>query len=186
MMKFGKFQLQSTWVRAGILAGCAAIFAVALTLAVPREVHAIAATLVQVTNTTENPALTQDISREASQIVHLTTQGKANVNPATMTQLHQYFPGGTFGPAYVVPAGENLVITSVEASVITAGNNYLNLYDNTTIGQREIWYLPNVGLTQLQFPSGFVYPAGSSVYVYIGGDATTQMIVDVHGYLTAN
>jgi hypothetical protein len=104
-----------------------------------------------------------------------------------MTQLHQYIAGGTFGPPYVVPAGQNLVITSIEASVITAGNNYLNLYDNTTIGQREYWYLPNPGLTQLQFPSGFVYPAGSSVYVYIGGEgATTQMVVDVHGYLTTN
>jgi hypothetical protein len=187
MMKFAKFQWKSTLVRTGILMGCSAVFAVVLTLAVPREVHAIAAALVQVTNTTANPAVTQDISRQASQIVHLTTLGKANVNPATMTQLYQYIPGGTFGPPYVVPAGQNLVITSIEASVITAGNNYLNLYDNTTIGQREYWYLPNAGLTQLQFPSGFVYPAGSSVYVYIGGEgSTTQMVVDVHGYLTAN
>lgn len=103
-----------------------------------------------------------------------------------MTALHQYISGGTFGPDYVVPAGQNLVITSIEASVLTAGDNYLNLYDNTTIGQRELWYLPNVGLTQLVFPSGFVYPAGTTVYVYIGGAATTEMFVDVHGYLTAN
>jgi hypothetical protein len=186
MMKFANFQLKSTLVRAGIAMGCAAVLALVLTLTVPRQVHALAAALVQVTNTTANPAVTQDISREASQIVHLTTLGKANVQPATMTQLVQYIPGGTFGPPYVVPAGQNLVITSIEASVITAGDSYLNLYDNTTIGQREYWYLPNPGLTQLQFPSGFVYPAGSSVYVYIGGETTTQMVVDVHGYLTAN
>jgi hypothetical protein len=186
MMNLAKLQLKSTLVRAAIGLGCAAVFGVALTLSVPREVHALAATLVQIVNTTANPAFTEDISRQASQIVHLTTLGKANVNPATMTQLYQYIPGGTFGPPYVVPAGQNLVITSIEASVVTAGDNYLNLYDNTTIGQREYWYLPNVGLTQLQFPSGFVYPAGSSVYVYIGGQTTTQMVVDVHGYLTAN
>jgi len=187
MINFAKLQLKSTMVRAGIGLGCATAFAVVLTLAAPREVHALAATLVQITNTTANPAVTEDISRQASQIVHLTTNGKANVNPATMTQLYQYIPGGTFGPPYVVPAGQNLVITSMEASVMTAGNNYLNLYDNTTIGQREIWYLPNPGLTQLTFPSGFVFPAGSPVYVYIGGEgATTQMIVDLHGYLTAN
>ena len=129
--------------------------------------------------------MTEDVSRQASQIVHLTTEGKANVAAATMTQLHQYIPGGTFGPPYVVPAGKSLVITSIEASVFTAGDNYLNLYDNTISGQREYWSLPNVGMTQLQFPSGFVYPAGSSVYVYIGGQGTTQMAVDVHGYLTA-
>jgi hypothetical protein len=186
MMQFAKFQLKSTLVRAGMMVGCATFLAVVLMLALPRGVHAIAAALVEVTNTTANPAVTEDISRQASQIVHLTTLGKANVFPATMTQLHQYIPGGTFGPPYVVPVGQNLVITSVEASVFTAGNNYLNLYDNTTIGQREYWSLPNVGLTQLQFPSGFVYPAGSSVYVYIGGDGTTQMAVDIHGYLTAN
>ncbi len=150
----------------------------------PRAVHAAASELVELTNTAANPAVTRDISKDASQIVHLTTLGKALVNAATMTQLHQYLPGGTFGPPYVVPAGQSLVITSIEASVITAGDNFLNLYDNTTIGQREYWYLPNVGLTQLQFPSGFVYPAGSSVYVYIGGQTTTQMVVDVHGYLT--
>jgi hypothetical protein len=187
MMKFPKFQMKATLMRVGMVVGCAAVFAVVLTLAAPRRVHALVAALVEVTNTTANPAVTEDISKQASQIVHLTTLGKANVNPATMTQLHQYIPGGTFGPPYVVPAGQNLVITSIEASVMTAGNNYLNLYDNTTIGQREYWYLPNPGLTQLTFPSGFVFPAGSSVYVYIGGEgSTTQMVVDVHGYLTAN
>jgi hypothetical protein len=183
-MKFVKLWKSMLIGAGGVVTG-AAILAVVLTLVAPRAVHAAVAVLVQVANTVANPAVTQDTSRAASQIVHLTTQGKANVLPATMTELHQYIPGGTFGPAYVVPSGQNLVITSIEASVITAGPNYLNLYDNTTIGQREIWYLPNVGTTQLQFPSGFVYPAGSSVYVYIGGQgATTQMIVDVHGYLT--
>jgi hypothetical protein len=170
----------------GKVLGGAAVLAVVLALASPGAAHAVASALVQVTNTAADPAVTLDASRAASQIVHLTTLGKAAVNNAAMTELHQYIPGGTFGPAYVVPVGENLVITSIEASVLTAGDNYLNLYDNTTIGQRELWYLPNVGTTQLQFPSGFVYPAGSSVYVYIGGTGTTQMFVDVHGYLTAN
>lgn len=185
-MNLVKIQLKSALLRAGIGVGCALVFAAVLVLAIPREVHAVAAALVQVTNTSANPAVTEDISREASQIVHLTTLGKAYVANASMTQLHQYIPGGTIGPGYVVPAGQNLVITSIEASVFTAGENYLNLYDSTTSGQREYWYMPNVGLTQLQFPSGFVYPAGSSVYVYIGGQGTTQMAVDVHGYLTAN
>jgi hypothetical protein len=177
---------KSILLGSGLLGG-AAILILALALVGPRAAHAAAAALVQVVNTIANPAVTQDTSKAASQIVHLTTLGKAAVNPSVMTQLHQYIPGGTFGPTYVVPSGQNLVITSIEASVLTANvNTYLNLYDNTTIGQREIWYLPSVGTTQLQFPSGFVYPAGSSVYVYVGGTTTTQMFVDVHGYLTAN
>jgi hypothetical protein len=152
----------------------------------PRAVHAAAATLVEITNTTDNPAVTQDISKDPSQIVHLTTLGKAIVSASTLTQLHQYFQGGTFGPPFVVPVGKSFVITSIEASVLTAGDNFLNLYDNTTIGQREYWYLPNVGLTQLQFPSGLVYQSGTPVYVYIGGASPSQMVVDVHGYLTTD
>lgn len=186
MMKFAKFPLQSTLVRAGVFVACAAVFALVLTLAVPREVHAIAAALVQVANTTANPAVTEDVSKQASQIIHLTTEGKAFVSPSTLTQLHQYITGGTFGPPYVVPAGENLVITSIEVSVTTAGDSYLNLYDNETTGQREYWYLPNPGLTQLTFPSGFVFPAGTPVFLYIGGTSPSPMVVDVHGYLTAN
>jgi hypothetical protein len=174
-------------VKLVLMVGGMLLIGMTLPWVAPKAVHASVAAmaeLVQITNTAENPAVTRDISKEASQIVHLTTLGKANVSAATMTQLYQYIPGGTFGPPYVVPAGKSLVITSVEASVFTAGNNYLNLYDNTTIGQREYWYLPNAGMTQLLFPSGFVYPAGSSVYVYIGGQTTTQMAVDLHGYLT--
>jgi hypothetical protein len=164
----------------------AGVFATALTLIAPRVAHAAAAAIVQVANTIANPAVTQDTSRAASQIIHLTTNGKAVVSPATMTQLRQYITGGTFGPPYVVPTGENLVITSIEVSVSTAGGSYLNLYDNTTTGQREYWYLPNPGLTQLQFPSGLVFPAGTPVYVYIGGTSQSPMVVDMHGYLTVN
>jgi hypothetical protein len=183
LVKLWKSMLMGT----GSVVGCAAVLAAVLTLVAPRAAHGFVAALVQVANTIANPAVTLDTSRAASQIVHLTTLGKSAVSPSVMTQLHQYIPGGTFGPAYVVPTGQNLVITSIEASVFTAGNSYLNLYDNTTIGQRELWYLPNAGTTQLQFPSGFVYPTGTSVYVYIGGSSSlSQMYVDVHGYLTAN
>ncbi len=50
--------------------GALALAAGALTLAVPRAAHAVAAALVQVTNT----VTTQDTSRQASQLVHLTVQ----------------------------------------------------------------------------------------------------------------
>jgi hypothetical protein len=178
--------LKSILMGTGSVLGGAAVLVVVLTLAVPRAAHAVVAALVEVVNTTANPAVTQDTSKAASQIVHLTTLGKAAVAPAVMTPLHQYITGGTFGPAYVVPAGQNFVITSIEASAQTASGNYLNLYDNTTLGQREFWYFPNAGTSQLVFPSGLVFPAGTPVYVYIGGVNTTQMFVDLHGYLTAN
>lgn len=183
-MSFAK-SLRSILIGTGVV-GSAVALMVGLTLVAPRAAHAVVAALVQVANTIENPAVTQDTSRAASQIVHLTTNGKALVTPATFTQLRQYITGGTFGPPYVVPSGQNLVITSIEVSVITASDSYLNLYDNETIGQREYWYFPNPGMTQLQFPSGLVLPAGTPVYVYIGGSSPSPMVVDMHGYLTAN
>src|SRR6201997_5426256 len=110
-MKF-KQTLKSILMATGGLMGGAAVLAAVLTLAAPRAAHAVVAALVQVANTTANPAVTQDTSKAASQIVHLTTLGQSAVSPLSLTALHQYIPGGTFGPAYVVPAGQNLVITS--------------------------------------------------------------------------
>jgi hypothetical protein len=40
-------------------------------LAAPRAAHAIAATLVQVVNTPSNPAITQSVPTQASQLVSL-------------------------------------------------------------------------------------------------------------------
>ena len=51
--------------------GAAAVGIAALMLAVPRAAHAVAAALVEVVNTTANPAITQDTSKQASQIVTL-------------------------------------------------------------------------------------------------------------------
>jgi len=55
---------------------------VVLTLVAPRAAHAAVAALVQVTNTIANPAVTEDTSRAASQIVHLITQVKSAVSTA--------------------------------------------------------------------------------------------------------
>jgi hypothetical protein len=50
-----------------------------ITLAIPRTTHALAAALVQVNNTTENPAITQSVPSQASRLVYLT----ANLPPNT-------------------------------------------------------------------------------------------------------
>jgi len=141
-----------------------------------------------VTNTTANPAITQDSARAASQIIHLSTLYHSAIAPTQVGFMHQVLEGGVFTPQYVVPVGQNLVITSVEVSVQSAGNNFLYIYDDTPTVPREIWYLPNAGTQQFVLPSGLVFPAGSWPRpTFVGGAGpSSQMYVDMHGYLTVN
>jgi hypothetical protein len=138
-----------------------------------------------VTNTTANPAITLDSARAASQIIHLSTLNHSTFGPQQNGFLHPVLEGGVFKPQYVVPSGQNLVITSIEVSVLSAGSNYLIIYDDT-LSERAIWYLPNVGTQQFVFPSGLVFPAGSWPVPSVGGTGGSQMNIDVHGYLTVN
>ena len=101
----------------------AALAAVALLLAAPRAAHAIAAALVQVTNTAASPAIAQDVAKLASQNVLLisnpsSSSGYPNPNPILTSGngvLHQMFPNGTYSASpFVVPAGQNLVVTTVD------------------------------------------------------------------------
>jgi len=56
--------------------------AVALSLIAPRAAHAIVAALVQVTNTTANPAITQSTKEQASQLIRLSQLFSVNVGSA--------------------------------------------------------------------------------------------------------
>ncbi|HEY5380936.1 MAG TPA: hypothetical protein VIJ65_01670 [Acidobacteriaceae bacterium] len=80
----------------------------------PKTVHALAAALVQVTNTASNPVVTQNMGQQAAQIIHLR---------CTQDTIGRSGPGGCvlFSPSgntitvpYVVPANQSLVITSVD------------------------------------------------------------------------
>src|ERR1700722_9668466 len=92
--------------------GAFALAAGVLTLAVPRTAHALAAAMVQVANTPASPANTQDISKQASQLVHLnvqvTSQFPIPFNLVTQTN-------GAIGP-YSVPTTSSLVITTVDVT----------------------------------------------------------------------
>ena len=76
--------------------GAAAIVAAALLFAGPRAAHAIAAALVQVTNTPANPAVSQDISKLASQNV-LLGDITGDITKNSHILLYQMFPNGTNG-----------------------------------------------------------------------------------------
>jgi len=96
--------------------GAGAFAVIALTLAAPKAAHAIAATLVQVTNTAANPAIAQSPNTQAAQLVYL----EAFANPAPCNQcvssatFGAYLQNANFSNNYSIPAGETLVITAVD------------------------------------------------------------------------
>jgi hypothetical protein len=88
--------------------GAVALVACVATLAVPRAAAAVAAKLVQVTNTAANPAITQSARNLASQLVQLTSSPP----PQGVTTFVNAFSNQNV--AYYVPAGQSLVVTAVD------------------------------------------------------------------------
>jgi hypothetical protein len=97
--------------------GALVLAAGVLMLSVPPAAHAIAVALAQVNNTVGNPAVTQDISKAASQLVTL-GGGRVIFYSTQAVQLGQALPGlPESSTGYSVPLGSNLVITDLEVNV---------------------------------------------------------------------
>src|SRR5580698_9383014 len=98
--------------------GGVAIAAILFTLAVPRAAHAVAAALVQVTNTAASPVINQSIGNQAAQIVQI----ECGDQPFYVSPINGCFAvpatGVPFqtGSTYLVPSNETLVVTSVDIS----------------------------------------------------------------------
>ena len=166
--------------------GAAALAAGALMLAAPRAAHAIAATLVQVTNTPANPAIAQGVEKLASQNVLLVSSAGA-VSPQSYAVLHQMLPDGTVAAApFVVPSGQNLVVTTIDLLSYGSGSDGVGIANTVSNVLREQFEAPVGNFVQLQFPNGFVFPAGESVTVINFGLSSSPMIFTIHGYLTSN
>jgi hypothetical protein len=105
-------------------------------LLAPRAMRATAAALVEVASTGTAPALTLDISKSASQHVEL-----------TCGSFSDHCVAGNTSTPYVVPTGQNLVVTSVDISTaVTGGRDTLSIL--TPLGAaRNIWAVPNDGFT---------------------------------------
>jgi len=88
------------------LLACAAAL---LMVSLPKAAHAVAAALVEITNTAANPAVTQDVSKRAGEIVEL-------ICDQQFYQTQYCYPLVGESP-YVVPAGKSLVITTVDLYV---------------------------------------------------------------------
>src|SRR5580765_6728162 len=98
--------------------GALTLAAVLLSLIVPHAAQAVVATLVQVVNTAAAPAVTQDVSKLASQNMSFFSQ-LVNANPAFLVSRGK---NGVLGSTFTVPAGQTLIITSVNFTPDTAFN----------------------------------------------------------------
>ena len=127
---------------------------------------------VRVANTLTAPALTLDISKSASQHVGLLC---SQLNPPNTT----CFLNGTTAP-YVVPAGQNLMVTSVDIKGY-GGGGIVQLITQLI----EMWVVPNDGfMHSFQYPSGVVYPGGfvfNSPNIFSSGEFNYGYL---QGYLT--
>jgi hypothetical protein len=179
-MRFVKSALMGT--------GALALAAMLLNLLAPKAAHAIVATAVQVVNTTADPAIAQDTSKQASQLVTLTASVSAN-SFGTVFQFHQLYPqGGSSISSYIVPATQSLVITSIEFAP-TAGSGTLNLqlWEGFSLNIYERWKVAADTITELQYPSGIVLGHGTDPIVLSTSSSTTAAFeVYLHGYLTTN
>jgi hypothetical protein len=98
--------------------GAVGLVTTVVMLAVPRAAHAVAAALVQVNNTAANPALTQDVTLQSAQIVHLGTQGA--VLPNFSSVIGVYSTSGSFTNGYSTPANATLVITGIDITPLSS------------------------------------------------------------------
>jgi hypothetical protein len=167
-----------------------AILAILLT-AVPRSLKAIAATLVQVVNTTANPAITQQTSMQASQLVTI----RANVVglSSTFADFHQVDSTGlTVAASYVTPPSQFLVITSIDVLYEygpTQSGGPILIY-NSAAFEFFAWTYAPVGTNDYTkvFPSGIAVGPGIPLEVSADGytNGIRNILVTLHGYLTAN
>lgn len=136
--------------------GAAAVAAGVLILAAPRAVHAVAATLVQVTNTAADPVPNKDVDNPARHpfAAACTAQSEGFDGPASCS------------PAPGPPAGAETVIQSVSILVTRAsgtGTPIETFYSFVTGGQSYQTYVPFV--TQQS--------TASSVGAWVGNQAAT-------------
>ena len=170
-----------------------------ITVMNPKAVHAVAAALVQVTNTAANPAVTQSITQQASQTVRLRCSANGAANDCGATPP----VGQEIVAAYVVPPNQSLIITAMDISFFDCaagvGVGAIILTDsvndsNPAGSVRWDWALPVSAANfngqpitnHLTFPlgAGPLIHSGDTVRVTALSCPSAQMAV--YGYLTAN
>jgi hypothetical protein len=156
-------------------------------LATPNTVHAVAAALVQVTNTASNPVVTQSVGVQAGNLVHLSCAVPLSGISVTCNRVAA---DTSITTNYTVPAGESLVITAMD--VWPLGPACPGTY-TISLGS------PSFAGVFLQLPATdppqtihYVYPSGPVIGEGItptlaassACDSSLEVVV-IFGYLTA-
>ncbi len=163
---------------------CFGVGALLLLLATPRAVHAIAAVLVQVTNTAAAPAITQDVSKLASSQVILFAQAARSTTVRSDTNFVQVFQTSESSTPYQVPPGQKLIVTT--ADVIGVPGDSVGFFTSTF--PNASWSPTLTGTNHFTYPSGIVLSAGDSPFMQTISTSTASgnMYVWLYGYLTSN
>jgi hypothetical protein len=192
-------------------AGGAIAVVSALLLLTPRAAHSLAAALVEVANTPASPAVTQNVPMLASQIVTLvpSDNGPAGVTSAsafTLSSLQQWSAAVDSGgvppgaPPYTVPAGQSLVITSIDVAENAASGSDTVILANSAVPSGQFivaplghWVAtllvpcsPSPTTTQFRYSPGVVFSAGQNVWMSYVAGLHGSLFAEVHGYLTSN
>ncbi len=163
------------------------VAAALLVVCVPRAAHAVAAALVQVTNTAANPAITEDTSHQASQIVTIQCQTLSFSPFMNCEHITGGINGEVPGPngGYVVPANQYFVLKSIDdytfsnSSPVQVGIRLLGPQNQGNPAE-TVFMSPN---SQISFASGIVAGPGTEV---TPGIIEGAALLTLHGYLTSN
>jgi hypothetical protein len=165
----------------GALAG---ILAIAIT---PKAAHGLVAALVQVSNTTVNPVPTEDVRGSASQILELACP----TNDGGQEFCVQNDPSTSSASSFIVPAGQNFVITQIEA-LCSGGSGILGLsYSMSKVGDvinstSRVYELPcNSTTVEFNLRPGLVLSSTGNPIIFVVNKATDAPTY-VRGYLTTN
>lgn len=148
--------------------------------------------LVNLNYSASNPVPTLDLARRAGSIVELdcifTEPG--NISPPCILTTPDAVNGGPF----TVPAGEFLVVTSVDAfgDTTVPGITFFDLEQDTFV--RSFFRISNTAAyTQFEYPSGIVFPPGYQLRILVSphtgpgsapGNTQAGVGVTMRGYLT--
>ena len=171
--------------------GIVVVIGIFVALVAPKAAHAVAATLVQVTNSTASPAHSQDVSTTAAQIVEVRC-----VQAAGCAQVLSNGMVGAPG-SFSVPGSESFVITSVDIFPPTPQSFpvFVTLSQAAplqTYVNREQWVIQTNTTTLFQFPvSGIVLAPQTAILVDFNFSNGSGLGLDsysatLHGYFTSN
>lgn len=160
------------------IAGAAAA-ALLLAASSPSAVHALGEELVTITNTATHPAIVEEVPHLPSHVVTLLGFVASTSNGDPLIQL---LPNGTANYFFSVPAGQSLVITSVEVTPLSNVITGVTLSSGSG-GYYGFWSVAANGTTEFPLSSGIVVPSGTTLYV--SGNAVSTEIT-VYGYLSPN